>query len=54
MYLFHTLISAMDPMKGFLSKKYLPTIRNNSVSGPALVMIPLSNFPVSKILSLRT
>ena len=47
-HLSQTLISAMIPMKGFLSKEYRPTMRNNSSDSPAPVMMSPSYFPASQ------
>ena len=43
-YLLQTFTSAMVPMKGFLSKGYLPSIRINSEVLAAVTML-LSNLP---------
>ena len=51
-HLSHTLMSAMIPMKGFLSKEYRPTIRTNSSVFPAPVMMLPSYFPTSQILTI--
>ena len=49
-HLLQTFISAMVPMKGFLSKGYRPTIKIRCEFGAAPVMMLLSNLPRLKTL----